>query len=461
MHISIITVFPDLYRPFLSTSLIARAQAQGNVSFNIVAFSDVCQPKERIDEPVCGPGDGMVIKPSVVERALKRCVDAYGSGYTIFFSPQGQKLTQHTLKGLWQSFTDDASGCTKDDSSESGRSGKHLILVCPRYEGVDDRVQEEYADLVVSIGDYVLMSGDLPAQVFIESFLRLIPGVVGKKQSVEQDSFSASLLDYPTFGLPKRWHDREIPEVVFSGNHAHIDAWRNEQALKKTLVKRFDWFRSYADKPQEIAQALSCMPRHYIALMHTDVYLKGGTLGTTSIKSIDLHDISRTCATYGVTSFFPVTPLEDQHNIMHTFLDFWRSEEGKKYNPMRVASAQTIRPKTSLEQAIAAIEHETGKKPLLVATSAKKPDSADVHRCIDFSDHGTVWAHDRPVLLLFGTGYGLSKQIMSRVDYILLPVKGMPTYNHLSVRSAVAIILDRWLGLFTKKTVLELENTGK
>jgi tRNA (guanine37-N1)-methyltransferase len=157
---------------------------------------------------------------------------------------------------------------------------KHLILVCPRYEGVDARVEEYYADKVISIGDYVLMGGDLPAQVFIEALLRHLPGVVGNESSVEQESFTGPFLDYPEYGLPVEWKGMEIPEVVRSGDHQRIAKWRCEQACKKTILKRFDWFVSSSPSKKDLALCLEMIPPHYVVLMHTQVNLKVGHIGT-------------------------------------------------------------------------------------------------------------------------------------------------------------------------------------
>ena len=440
MKISILTVFPEIFTPFLSTSLIKRAQEKGIVSFNLVRFSDLIPPKSRIDEPVCGPGSGMIIKPEVIEKAIEQCEKAHGPGYKIFFSPQGTPLDQKFL----QTF---ATQIQEKPSPENKTFQNHTILICTRYEGIDDRVLSYYTDATISIGDYVLMGGDIPAQVFLEGLLRLIPDVVGKSESIEQESFSDFLLDYPEYGLPKEWHDKKIPEIVLSGNHAEIAKWRKTEACKRTLTKRFDWLRENIEKQEDVALCKKLIPNHYVALMHTDIVVKGGKIGHSSVTSLDLHDIARSCATYGIKNTFMVSPLKDQTAIMHDLLSFWKSDEGKEYNKSRYDAVSRVLTSESLQKTIDHIEQQEGGKPIIITTSAKTHDHTKI---IDYHSQGIVWKQDRPVLFLFGTAQGLAEHIIEKSDFLLVPVGGMTDYRHLSVRSAVGIILDRWLGLQPK-----------
>jgi tRNA (guanine37-N1)-methyltransferase len=473
MKISIITVFPEIYESFLSTSLIGRAIEKKLVEFNIVRMSDMCEVKERIDEPTCGPGVGMIVKPEVIEKAIESCEDKWGKAYKIFFSPQGKKLDQNFLKSLAdQVFLKCVSlgtGMSALDEMGLGRESvrperafleasrmgtndtelNHLILVCPRYEGMDERVQNYYASEVISIGDYVLMGGDLPAQVFLEGVLRYLPGVVGKAESVEKESFSSSFFDYPEYGLPVEWKGKKIPEVVLSGNHAEIEKWRAESAAKKTVENRFDWFVQSNPLPKDIELAKKFIPNHYVALMHTGVLIQGGQRGNTSITSLDIHDVARSGATYGIKNYFIVSELEDQQKILKQFLDFWRSGEGKEYNLSRFVAVKKVVPALNLDDVVTKIKEIEGVEPLIISTSAKETD-VEVEKLIDYYSQGLVFKQHRPILFVFGTGQGLCQDIVNRSDYLLLPVKGMTDYNHLSVRSAVAIILDRWLGLNVK-----------
>ena len=444
IKISIVTAFPSLYAEFVLTSLVKLAQQRGQVAFNFFKFSDFCAPKEPIDEPTVGPGPGMILKPVVVERAIEAAILQHGPAFVIFFSPQGLVLSQDVLKAVAAQL--DVLTDAPAEGSERIQEGAltHVILVCARYEGIDARVEARFAHVSLSIGDYVLMGGDLPAQVFIEGFLRLIPGVVGNQSSVSCDSFETSLLDHDEFGLPVEWQGERVPDVLRSGDHAKIRAWRFENSLSKTLLRRFDWFKKTASEKQSIAAALKTIPRHYVVLMHGDVLVKSGESGTTSVTSIDLHDIARTCRTYGIEQFFAVTPLRDQQEIIKTFLEFWQSDVGKNFNQTRTESTSRLFVASVFEEVIQSIEAKEGKKPLVITTSARVVEHITP---IDFYDQGFIWDQERPILFVFGTGQGLAPRILDLSDFLLPPVRGLTEYNHLSVRSAVAIILDRWMGL--------------
>ena len=429
MNISIVTVFPQLYEPFLSTSLVKRAQEKKVVSIDIDAFFSFVQPKERIDAPTFGHGVGMLIRPEVVERAVDVQEQKHGTAYKIFFSPQGKKLDQKLLAQIAQQVM------------QRG----HLMLLPARYEGMDARVEQEYADEIISVGDFVLMGGDLPAMMLLEGLLRLWPGVVGKQESVQEDSFTGPFVDYPAYTAPVVWKGHEVPPVVRSGDHNALQTWRTAQAARTSVLQHFHWVRSRAMTAQERMTAAEYIPPHYVALMHCDVLVGSARdPGVTSVTSLDIHDIARSARTYGLKNLFLVTPLADQQKIVHKLLSFWNGPEGIGYNRNRHNAVKRVCVADSLTQVIADITQKEGKPPLLVATSAQ----LHAHdKTITFYDQQQVWQHDRPVLFLLGTGKGLTQDLVARCDYMLLPVHGFSDYNHLSVRSAAAIIFDRWLGI--------------
>ncbi len=440
MNISIATVFKELYKPFLDTSLIKRAQEKKIIDIDLLSFFECVSPKQRIDAPTFGPGAGMLIKPEVVETAVNKLEKKHGPAYKIFFSPQCKKLTQPFLKEI----------------ARKAQDKGHLMLLPARYEGMDARVEKEYADEIVSVGDFVLMGGDIPAMMLLEGMLRFLPGVVGKQESVEQDSFSGPFVDYPEFTEPVIWHDLAVPEIVRSGNHQAIKDWREQQAVKNTVLEHFDWIQASnlsSDQKQAISRDI---PSHYVALMHDEVLIgPDKEPGTTSVMSIDLHDIARSSCTYGIKQFSVVTPLKDQQRVVDHFLSFWQKGDGAEYNKNRYQAINLVRVQSSLDEVIKNIQEKEGVAPIIVATSARKSDKAPL---ITYHDQGIVWSSQRPVLLLFGTGYGLSDAVLSRADFILGPVCGLTDFNHLSVRSAVAVILDRWLGInerYAKKLSVE------
>lgn len=431
MKISILSVFPQLYKPFLETSLIKRAQEQKLVQFDLADFFSFVAPKERIDAPTFGHGAGMLIKPEVVERAIESKEQALGNAYKIFFSPHGKKLDQALLQEI---------------ALKAGQLG-HLMLIPARYEGMDARVEEHFADQIISVGDFVLMGGDLPAMILLEGLLRLIPGVVGKTESVQHDSFSGPFVDYPEYTMPVSWQGKQVPEVIRSGNHAEIAKWRLQQAVERSVMGHFEWMRSRSLDQQQKALIHKAIPSHYVVLMHNEIALEEGRVGNTSVTSIDMHDIARSAKTYGIKQYFIVTELLDQQKIVRKLLDFWQTGGGVEYNASRHQAVRQVELKDSFDAVIASIEQKEGVKPLVIATSARPVEHIQQ---ITFHDQGIVWVHKRPVVLIFGTGKGLSQGLLDRCDYLLVPVEGLTEYNHLSVRSAVAIILDRWLGLNVK-----------
>ncbi len=427
MKISILTLFPELFEPFLKTSLIGRATEKKIIEADLVSFFNFAQPKERIDSPTFGPGSGMLIKPEIIQKAIENQDQKNGKSFKIFFSPQGEKLNQKLLNSLYQKI----------------KNQDHLLLVSSRYEGIDTRVEEYYSDLVISVGDFVLMGGDLPAMCFLESFLRLFPGIVGKTDSVESESFSGPFVDYPQYTSPLSWKAMQVPEIIRSGNHGLIQKWREKMAALKTVKKHFEWLKSYPLNQGEKNVAKEFIPPHYAVLMHNDVLLKDKSVGTTSVTSLDLHDIARAAATYGLKNYFISTPLIDQQKVVQTLMDFWQTE-GPQYNIHRFQAVNLVRMVNNLDECVKLIEESKGKKPILIATSAKKHNHANL---ITYFDQSKVWQEDRPVLFVFGTGHGLAQHILEKCDYLLLPIEGFTDFNHLSVRSACSIIFDRWLGI--------------
>lgn len=430
MIVSVLTLFPDLYTRFLETSLIRRAQEQDIVTFDLADMFSFCQPKERIDGPTFGHGSGMVLRPEIIERGIDDRESRHGKAFKIFFSPQGKKLDQDLLKSL----------------AERLQVAQHLMLLPARYEGMDSRIEEHYADEVISIGDFVLMGGDLPAMVLLEGLLRLVPGVVGKQESVEHESFTGPFVDYPEYTAPVMWKGLEVPEVLRSGNHRLIQEWREQVALEKTVFEHFDWLRSHQTTTAQKQKILMAIPPHYVALMHADVLLpegEGKKVGTTSVTSLDIHDIARSAKTYGLRGYHIVTPLEDQKKIVHKLLNFWQEGVGVTYNPHRHEALRQVVVSDSLEKVIQSVTEREGKKPLVITTSAQETEHA---KTITYFDQAEVWQKKRPVLIVLGTGQGLAPQVFKHADFNLVPLTGYSPFNHLSVRSAAAVIFDRWLG---------------
>ncbi len=433
MKISIVSLFPELYKPFLSTSLLERAVDNKLVDITITSLFSFSAPKVRVDGPAFGHGAGMVLKPEVIARAVEETEAHRGKAFKIFFSPHGKKLDQSLLELM---------------SKKIEASNNHVLLMPARYEGIDARAEEAYGDMIISIGDYVLMGGDLPAMVLLEGLLRLVPGIVGKQESVEYESFTGPFVDWPAYTQPVDWHGKIVPEVVRSGNHKAIEGWREAEAVKRTLLGHFDWLRTHKLTQKQKALVQKQLPSHYVALMHTDVRLPHDKVGTSSVTTHDIHDIARSSRTYDLKNYFIVTPLIDQQKIVQKLLDFWSSDIGIDYNPQRHGAVSRVKLMPELQNVLEAIEAQESKKPIIIGTSARAQDAQG--KQISFHDQELVWQQNRPVLFLLGTAQGLNEHVINQCDYVLNPIEGLTDFNHLSVRSAAAIIFDRWLGLNPK-----------
>lgn len=220
MYIDVVTIFPELFEPFVRTSLLDRATQQGLLTLEIHDLRSFTQDRHRVvdDEPY-GGGGGMVMKAAPWLEAVRRISNAK-SPWRVLLSPQGSRLDERKVRELGER--------------------PRLLLLCARYEGVDQRVVDLVVDEEISIGDYVMSGGEVPAMVVIEAVSRQIPGVVGRARSVEQDSFRNGLLDFPHYTRPREIEGRRVPEVLLSGDHAAIQLWRRREGLRATLEKRPD-----------------------------------------------------------------------------------------------------------------------------------------------------------------------------------------------------------------------------
>lgn len=232
MRIDIITIFPKMFSPVLNESIIKRAQAKGLVKINIHNLRDFSLDKHRkVDDRPFGGGPGMVFCPEPIFRAVESIKNSRlktQNSKVILLTPQGRKLDQQLAREL--------SKC------------KHLILICGHYEGVDERVRQKLVTDEISIGDYVLTCGELPAMVLIDAVVRLIPEVLGKSQSTHFESFSQGLLEYPQYTRPAVYRGLKVPKILMSGNHKLIARWRKEKAIEITRKKRPDLLEKEKNK---------------------------------------------------------------------------------------------------------------------------------------------------------------------------------------------------------------------
>ncbi len=232
MTFDIVTIFPAMVEAALSAGVVGRAVDAGVLDVAIHDLRDFTTDRHRsVDDVPYGGGPGMVMKPEPIFKALDAIEAARKGPLTVLLtSPQGALFTQHAAEGLSRK--------------------EHVVLLCGRYEGVDERVRSRVND-EVSIGDYVLSGGELPALVVLDAVARFVPGVVGDDQSVAEDSFSRGLLDFPHYTRPAEVGGQRVPEVLLSGHHAEIRRWRKRESLARTLARRPELLKAAALDEEE------------------------------------------------------------------------------------------------------------------------------------------------------------------------------------------------------------------
>ena len=232
LRIDFVTIFPRMFDAFLAEGVIARGVKQGVIDVRVHDLRDHSTDKHRsTDDEAYGGGPGMVM----LAEPILRCVEQIGAGHVVMTSPQGRRFTQSVAKEL----------ATRD----------HLIILCGRYEGFDERIRETLHPDEISIGDFVVSGGELPAMLIADATGRMIEGVVGNSGSVEEDSFFNGVLDYPHYTRPEEMRGMRVPEVLLSGHHEKIRRWRREQALRRTLRLRPDLLEN-ADLDDEAREIL-------------------------------------------------------------------------------------------------------------------------------------------------------------------------------------------------------------
>ena len=238
MNFHILTLFPEMVMDGLSASIIGRAQSKGLLSVEAINIRDFAENKHnRVDDYTYGGGAGMLMQAGPVYGAYQSVVEkAQSKPRVIYLSPQGQTFSQ----GMAEEFAKE----------------EELIFLCGHYEGIDERVLEEIVTDYVSIGDYVLTGGELPAMVMIDAISRLIPGVLHNDVSAEFESFQDNLLEYPQYTRPEEWHGKKVPEILLSGHHANVEKWRREQSIIRTAQRRPDLLEKaeLTQKEKELAK---------------------------------------------------------------------------------------------------------------------------------------------------------------------------------------------------------------
>lgn len=222
MRIDILTLFPDMCNAYLSESIIGRARKAGKVQIECIDIRNYTKDKHRrVDDTPYGGGMGMIMQVEPVFDCFEALCNEIGERpHLIYLTPQGKTLTQQRVKELSKM--------------------NNIALLCGHYEGIDERVIEELQPEEVSVGDYVLTGGELPALILADSISRMLPGVLSDDECFTEESHFSSLLEYPQYTRPYEWHGRKVPDVLLTGHHANVEKWRREKSLERTLERRPD-----------------------------------------------------------------------------------------------------------------------------------------------------------------------------------------------------------------------------
>lgn len=236
MNFHVMTLFPEMVQQGLDTSILHRAMERGTISLETVNIRDFTQNKHgRVDDYTYGGGAGMLMQAQPIYDCFRSIRDRLpDKARVIFMTPQGEVFTQKKAEEL----------AREDD----------LIFLCGHYEGVDERVLDAIVTDSISIGDYVLTGGELPAMVAIDAISRMVPGVLSNAQSGETESFMDGLLEYPQYSRPEVWEGRKVPEILLSGDHAKVDRWRFEQSLARTRERRPDLYEKYMAEHPDVPE---------------------------------------------------------------------------------------------------------------------------------------------------------------------------------------------------------------
>jgi len=232
MRFDVLSIFPEMFHSPLQFSLLKKAQEKGLIEIGLHDIRDWAEDKHNMtDDAPYGGGCGMVMKVEPVERALAAVKPTDVQPLVILMTPQGEKFSQEIAGELAEQ--------------------EHLIIICGRYEGFDERIRQHLADREISIGDYILTGGELSALVLIDAVSRLIPGVLGNDESATTESFSGGLLEYPQYTRPAEYKGWGVPDVLVSGNHAQIEQWRRIESLKRTWLRRPDLLEKIELSPDD------------------------------------------------------------------------------------------------------------------------------------------------------------------------------------------------------------------
>lgn len=424
MKFNVLTIFPDLISDFLKYGLIKKAIDSGLSHVNIINLRDYAINNHgQVDDNPYGGGSGMILRIEPVWNAVAELKKANPNSKVISFSPRGRTLNQSFVRELMA--TDSNS---QIDVKISPQDDSEYIIICNRYEGIDQRVIDNLVDFEISLGDFILMGSELASFALLESCIRLIPGVLNNSESTEYESFVDNLLEHDHYTKPAEFQNLKVPDYLLSGNHIEIKKNREEEAYRRTIESRPDLLGSQALKS-----------RLSVALIHYPVLGKQKEIVTSSITNIDLHDIARSCRTFGIANYYAVHPVKAMRRLSERILEHWEEGYGKTYNPNRGDALNLLKIVPYFDDVLHDIEKVEGKLPKIIATSARMTQSPTSFQQM----RALLRSTDEHYLLLLGTSWGLADELLNRADIKLESIKGTTGYNHLSVRAAAAIMLEK------------------
>lgn len=428
MKFDIVTIFPGFFDSVFSFGVISRAVESKALEINVHDLRTYSADKHgKTDDTPYGGGSGMLMTPGPIGNAIGRIREKGLRSAVILTTPKGEEF---------------------DDRKAQELCGfEQLIILCGRYEGVDDRVSELYVDMKISTGKYINSGGEYACSLIVDAVSRYLPGVLGNTESLASESLTNGLLQYPQYTKPRTYKGKKVPELLLSGDHEKIRKWRRQESIKSTFIHNpasLDDARLSKEEDaflKELKTGDSPGFRVYIALVHYPAYNSRLEVVSTAFKSIDAHDISRDATTYGVKKFYLINPVEEQRRLAGRLVDHWTEGEGRNFNETKSKAFGIISIMSTIEEAVGQIEEIEGEKPKIVVTDARFSDDMTGYRAL----REKIFENTEPFLILFGTGWGLTLETIKAADYVLKPISGYSEFNHLSVRSAAAVVLDRLL----------------
>ncbi len=427
MKFYLLTIFPEYFTSPFQVGLLRKAIERGLIRVEIKNLRDFATDKHRtVDDEPFGGGEGMVFKPEPLYRAITSFKKQEPNLHVVYLSPQGKLFNQRVAEELARKSA--------------------LLLICGRYEGIDARIRFHFVDEEISIGDYVVFGGEVASLIIMEAVARLIPGVVGKRDSVDRESFTSGLLKYPCYTRPRDFMGLKVPEVLLSGDHQKIELYRRQESLRLTLERRPELLHRTVLNPEDLSYLGSLLKKQrlFLFLLHYPVKNKKGERIASAITSLDLHDLARLARTYGLEGVYVIQPLEDQRKIGERIKAHWISGFGASYNSTRREAMKLVEFFASLEEAVDRATEKCGQRPILVSS-----DASPVRNYITVEElRELLWK--KPIALILGTAWGLDEEVFSQCELFLEPIWGrLDPYNHLSVRSAASILVDRLLAPYS------------